>query len=78
MIKPKLFVGNEELKKININTCTADQLKVHPYIRYAIANAIVQYRTQHGSFNSVEEIKNIMLVSDEIYAKISPYLAIKN
>ncbi len=76
-IKPKLFIGNGELKKLSINTCSADQLKMHPYIRYAIANAIVQYRTQHGSFNAISDIKNIMIITDEIYDKISPYLTVK-
>jgi competence protein ComEA len=73
-IKNRLLIGSGGVKKININTATVDALKVHPYLRYNIANAIVQYRTQHGSFVSVADIKNIMLITEEIYSKVAPYL----
>ena len=73
-IKPQLIVNNKATKKININSASVDEMKSHPYIRYYIANAIFQYRQQHGNFQSVEEIKKIMTVTDEIYNKASPYL----
>ncbi len=76
-IKSRLVIGNSNLKKLNINTATVDELKAHPYLRYNIANAIVQYRTQHGSFAAVSDIKNIMMITDEMYNKAAPYLTIK-
>ena len=76
-IKTKLVISNSNVKKLNINTATADELKSHPYLRYNIANAIVQYRTQHGSFSSVADIKNIMLITEDVYNKAVPYLTTK-
>jgi competence ComEA-like helix-hairpin-helix protein len=76
-IKTKLVLGNNTVKKININTATVDELKTHPYLRYNIANAMVQYRAQHGHFSSVSDIKNIMMITDDIYRKAVPYLTIK-
>lgn len=76
-IKPGLAANNTAVKQLNINTATADELKQHPYIRYNLANAIVQYRNQHGSFNSVEDIKKIMMVTEEIYSKAAPYLKVQ-
>jgi len=76
-IKSRLVIENSSVKKLNINTTTVDELKVHPYLRYNIANAIVQYRTQHGSFSSVSDLKNIMLITEEIYNKAAPYLITK-
>ncbi len=76
-IKDKLIITNNEVKKLNINTAGLDELKIHPYIRYIIANAIVQYRNQHGSFSAVSDIKKIMIITDDIYIKLSPYLAVK-
>ena len=76
-IKNYLQVSGENIKKININTATLDELKEHPYIRYQLANAIIQYRTQHGNFAAVDDIKKIMLVSDEIFVKVAPYLTVK-
>jgi len=76
-IKQYLTLENASVKKININTATVDELKAHPYIRYNIANSIVSYRNEHGSFSKLEDIKKVMAVSDEVYNKILPYLAIQ-
>jgi competence protein ComEA len=76
-IKPKLFISDSlSVKKINVNTATLEELKAHPYIRYYIANAIIQYRTQHGNFSSLRDLKQIMLITDEVYNKIYHYLSL--
>ncbi|MGB3946972.1 MAG: helix-hairpin-helix domain-containing protein [Bacteroidia bacterium] len=74
-VKDYIIVDESEIKKININTCTAEQLK-HPYISWNAANAIVNYRKQHGKYKKIEEIKNTDLVDDETYRKIVIYLTL--
>lgn len=76
--KIKLYLKHEIplMKKININTATVDELKAHPYIKAGLANPIVAYRTEHGAFSKIEDVKKVMAVSDEIYKKLSPYLAL--
>jgi competence ComEA-like helix-hairpin-helix protein len=76
-IKSRLVIGPGAVKKININTATTDELKMHPYIRYNIANAIVQYRIQHGSFADMNDLRKILMITDDIYEKALPYLTIK-
>ncbi len=76
-IKSRLIIGNISVKQININTASIDEMQAHPYLRYNLANAIFQYRQQHGNFNSVEGIKKIMLVTEEIFIKAVPYLSIQ-
>ena len=75
-IKAFLILENAPVKKININTATVDEMKAHPYLRYNLANAIVQYRGQHGDFKRVEDVKKIVIVTDEILEKVTPYLTI--
>lgn len=75
-IKSRLVLNNTAVKQFNINTATVDEMKAHPYIRYNIANAIVQYRNQHGNFSSVSDLKKIMMITDEVYNKVSPYLSL--
>jgi competence ComEA-like helix-hairpin-helix protein len=75
-IKPQLSVSSSTIKKINLNTATLDEMRSHPYLRYNIANAIIQYRIQHGNFSTVAEIKKIMIITDDIFNKVSPYLTI--
>jgi competence protein ComEA len=74
--KIKTFLnGGGSVKKININTLTKDELKTHPYIRWNLANAIVEYRNQHGKFLNIESIKNIAAINEDVFRKIAPYLA---
>jgi competence ComEA-like helix-hairpin-helix protein len=75
-IKSRFIIEATAVHQINVNTATADEMKTHPYLRYAIANAIVQYRTQHGNFSSVEELKKIMLITEDIFNKTAPYLKV--
>jgi len=75
-IKQYLKLDNPSVKKININTATVDELKAHPYIKFSLANPIVAYRNEHGSFSKIEDIKKVMAVTDEIYKKIAPYLSL--
>lgn len=76
-IKTRLTVNGTAVKQFNINAATVEELNAHPYIHYNIANAIVQYRMQHGNFASVAVIKNIMLVHDDLFNKLMPYLKVE-
>lgn len=75
-IKHLLVCPAPLVHKMNINTVTLDTLKAHPYIKYQIANAVIQYREQHGKFKSATDIKEIHLVTGEILQKILPYITI--
>jgi competence protein ComEA len=72
-IKPLLKIDGE-VTKININTATKDQLKNHPYFKWKLANAIVEYRNQHGNFNSIEDLRKIVLIDEKTFEKLSHYL----
>mgnify|MGYP006357859785 FL=1 len=58
------------LAAVNINTAGADELKALPGIGPAKAEAIVEYRKQHGNFKSVEELKNVKGIGDGIYNRL--------
>ncbi|MBI5372167.1 MAG: helix-hairpin-helix domain-containing protein [Sphingobacteriales bacterium] len=73
-IQPYLRLEVMTLRKININTATAEELKVHPYLKWNLINALLAYRKEHGPFRRKEELKQVMAVTDEIYEQIAPYL----
>ncbi|MEJ7737622.1 MAG: helix-hairpin-helix domain-containing protein [Chitinophagaceae bacterium] len=75
-IKFRLQVSVEGLQKININTADVEILKSHPYIRWNIANAIMQYRMQHGNFNRVEDIGAIGIITKDLQTKLLPYFTV--
>ncbi|MDZ4794261.1 MAG: helix-hairpin-helix domain-containing protein [Bacteroidota bacterium] len=72
-----LKLENTSIRKININAATLEELKAHPYIRWNLANPIIAYRDQHGAFGKVEDLKKIMIITDDIYNKMLPYLTIE-
>ena len=76
-IKERLYITQPAPRQLNVNTASLDNLKSHPYIRYAIANAIVQYRNQHGEFGSLEDLRKILLITEDAYSKMLPYLTVR-
>ncbi len=73
-IKPRLQMSDGAIKKINVNNADINILKNHPYIRWQIANAIINYKMQHGAFTRLDQLKNIHIITDEIFNKMVPYL----
>lgn len=76
-IRPHLNCDASDVKRMNINLANVDMLKDHPYIKYRLAAAVIAYRDQHGSFNTLPDLKRVHLVSDEIYERMVPYLALE-
>lgn len=77
MIRSRLVCTNPDIRRININRATVEELRVHPYIRYPIAGAIIQYRKQHGEFAAVDDLRKLVMVTPEIFTRISPYLSVE-
>lgn len=69
-------VGAVGLKKIHINSVKTEELKKHPYLDYYTAKAIVDQRIILGKYASMQQIKEIPLIHDDLYNKIKPYLVI--
>ena len=72
-----LLYCDQKVKKININSALPDQFTRHPYLNWNLANAIVNYRTQHGNFKSLNELLEIQIITADILKKISPYFTIE-
>lgn len=73
-IKPYLAVNTNGIKKLNINTATAEVLAAHPYIKGSMAKSIVAFRQQHGLFHNIQELQKIMSIDNMVYEKIRWYV----
>ena len=73
-IRGRLIRGEMSLKKIHLNKATKDELKLHPYLGWQLANAIIEYRNQHGNFLSPEQLKSVRLITEEKFRKLLPYI----
>lgn len=74
-VKDQVSVNPALISKLNINTISFNQLRIFPYLGYKQVNAIIEYRTQHGKYTSVNDLRNIVLMDERILLKIEPYLA---
>ncbi len=76
-ISNSVTVNPRLVKKINVNIISFDQLRLFPYFTYKQVNAIIQYRAQHGSYRSIEDLKNIAILDEQTLQKAAPYLNYK-
>ena len=76
-IKSQVSVNLAKIKKLPINTISFDQLRLFPYLNYKQVNAVIEYRKQHGNYNSIDDLKNIVLLDAGILRKIEPYISFK-
>ena len=73
-----LVVDTSAVKKIPLNSVGRSELQKHPYFRkHQLASAIINFRKQHGKFKSREELKEIHIINDSIFSRISPYLSLE-
>ena len=64
---------------VNINTATAKELEALPGIGAKKAQAIVEYREEHGgSFKSVDELKEVKGIGPKLLEKMRPEITVSN
>lgn len=65
----------EELSvEISINEADSNDLESLPGIGPTLAQRIIEYRHEHGSFTTVEELKNVRGIGEKLFQKILPYV----
>jgi len=76
-MQAQVSVDPVHIQKIQINKVDFDGLKHFPYLSFKQMNAIVQFREQHGEYTSLNDMRNIAILDDEILRKIGPYIDFK-
>lgn len=73
-IKDQVRIDASRLKKININTASAEDFKGHPYLRYKQVNALIQYRKQHGNYSNIADLNKVAILNQETINRLAAYL----
>ncbi len=76
-IESQVRVGTNGIKRINVNQADATALNRLPYLSYKQANAIEQYRLQHGDYSSFADLSDIAILDAATINKIKPYITFK-
>jgi DNA uptake protein ComE-like DNA-binding protein len=69
-----LTLGTPHPRLINVNTMSLNELKRHPYINYYQARAIVDYRRQHGTITSLEQLSLLPDFTPDAIERLRPYI----
>lgn len=76
-VSPQLQLDDVAIRKLNPNVATMEELARHPYIRWKLAQAIVQYRNNNGPFHEMSDLGKIHLVDTNLLKKLGPYCEFK-
>ncbi len=72
-----LVIDTLIVRRLPINTCTVEQLAAHPYAGWKVARPLIAYRTQHGPFRQVADIRACAAVDEAMFRKLAPYLTVE-
>ncbi|CAG5004674.1 hypothetical protein DYBT9275_03420 [Dyadobacter sp. CECT 9275] len=63
------------ITRIKINTADLERLTAHSYLRNKkLAGVIINYRNQHGPYQSIDDLRKTGVLDEKTLHKIGPYL----
>ena len=69
-----MSIPDGDIKKINLNQLTLNQLKRHPYINFYMAREIVDYRRLKGPLHSLNDLCLLKDFSADVIKRLEPYV----
>lgn len=61
---------------VNLNTATQAELETLPGVGPVTATSILEWRTEHGAFSSVDELLEVSGIGDATLAEIAPHVTL--
>lgn len=69
-------IGGEVGGLVNINRATADQLEALPRIGPALAERIIAYREENGSFSQIDDLRQVSGIGEKVLEELRPLITI--
>lgn len=73
----QVCIDPQVIRKIDLNLVTFKELLQHPYFEYFLVKAIFSHRDKVNRIGSVEELRDLEVMYDELFEKIAPYLSVE-
>jgi DNA uptake protein ComE-like DNA-binding protein len=74
--KGQINVDPQLIRKIDLNSATFKELLKHPYFEYYLVKAIMSYKDEIRTWDSVGQLRKVPVMYEELYVKIAPYLEV--
>jgi competence protein ComEA len=62
--------------RVNLNSATLAQLDGLPHIGPVLAQRILDFRTEHGRFTSVDELNEVSGIGEKTFADLQPLVTV--
>ncbi|GAA4171770.1 helix-hairpin-helix domain-containing protein [Gryllotalpicola koreensis] len=63
--------------KVDLNSATPEQLETLPRVGPAMAQRIIDWRTQNGRFASVDDLKNVSGIGDKTFEQLKDLVVVR-
>ena len=63
-----------DVQLVNINTATEEELTELPRVGPVIAKRIVEFRAEHGNFETLEELMNVKGIGEKTFERLKPLI----
>lgn len=70
----ELKIDLQSVKRIHINVLDEKALAQHPYVSWKQAKVIVNFRKQHGDYDSIEDFEQLKVFSNSEISQLAGYL----
>jgi DNA uptake protein ComE-like DNA-binding protein len=70
----QMRIDTTGIRKLKINTATAQELAAHPYIAFNLANEVVNFRELNGPYSNAKIFCDMEFVDSALCIKLVPYL----
>ena len=67
-------IDEQQIRKMNLNKLTLNQLKKHPYLNFYQAKEICDYRRLKGPLHSIEDLKMLKDFPPDEIDRLKPYI----